>query len=122
MDHRNVSRRGFLKGVSAAAGAAVGTRLAGRAHLLGEARADAATEKSALVCIYLPGGYNALFSSADSFVGTGFGNVDGNQKVLGGDGNLVVDAPTIGTMPQLALQNMATIGNRHGSSDHGNAQ
>jgi len=121
MSRHNFSRRGFLRGAAVAAGAALGSRIAGKEGIEGLARADAAAEKSALLCVYLPGGYNALFSSSDSFNGTGFGTTDGNNLGLGGDGNLVVDK-VFQSMPQLVLQNMATVGNRHGSSDHGNAQ
>ncbi|MGQ0505619.1 MAG: DUF1501 domain-containing protein, partial [Myxococcaceae bacterium] len=53
---------------------------------------------------------------------TAFGITGDNQlQALGGLNNLVVDRATFGTMPQVALSRMASVGLRHGSSDHGGA-
>jgi hypothetical protein len=110
-----LSRRSLLQGVSAAAGLAVGSRIAGRRWL--EMAAADGGEKSALVVIYCRGGYNALFGSADSFLAKGsFGVGSGNIEDLGG--GLVVDAPTFGTMPAFAKQHMASIGIGGLSTDH----
>lgn len=58
-----------------------------------------------------------LFScSADSFINRAFGVTGDNVRDLGN--GLVVDKGTIGTLPDFALKHMATIGNRHGTSDH----
>lgn len=78
-------------------------------------------EKPALLVVFLQGGYNALFSSANSFATAGtFGVTGSNQRDLGN--GLVVDAPTFGTLPAFALSHMATVGVRHGISNHGAAQ
>lgn len=110
-----LSRRALLQGVSAAAGLAVGSRIAGR-RWLGTAAADGG-EKSALVVIYCRGGYNPIFGSADSFLAKGsFGVNSGNIVDLGS--GLVVDAPTFGTLPAIAKQHMASIGIGDLSTDH----
>jgi hypothetical protein len=107
------SRRSLFKSAAALAGAAAFSRIS-------PAFADAG-DKSALLCIFLDGGYNSLFCSADSFVGAGtFGCSSGN--VMGLANGLVVDAPTFGTMPQFALQHMASVGINHGFTAHEAAQ
>ncbi len=118
--NHHLSRRGFLKSLAVATGAAAGTRLANRVWLP-EARADEATgEKSALVAIFLDGGYNSLFSSADSYRNTAFSVTDGNISDLGN--GLFVDKGTLGSLPDYAKTHMASIGIRHGISDHETAQ
>src|SRR5262245_20747742 len=111
-----LSRRSFLKTAAWAAGAAIGTRLPGRS-LIGEARADA--EKPALLCVFLRGGYNAMFGSARGLVGN-FGVTASNVQDLGN--GLVVDGATLGTLPTLAKQRMATIGVVHGLTSHDDIQ
>src|SRR5947207_6775560 len=107
------SRRGLLKG-------AAGVALLSQSRFLGEALAQTAPEKPALLCIFLTGGYNALFGSADSFAPAGtFGVTSSNSTLLGN--GLVVDN-TFNTMPLFARQHMSTIGIRHGLSSHGAAQ
>lgn len=105
-----IGRRGLLRGMAGALGASVGSRIwtPGTAH--------AAEEKSAVVVLHFVGGYNALFCSADSFINRAFGVTGDNVRDLGN--GLVVDKGTIGTLPDFALKHMATIGNRHGTSDH----
>lgn len=118
MSHR-FSRRQWLKGMAGVTGAT----LAARAGLWpSTAFAQAApAEQSALLIIFLQGGYNAVFGSADSFAGAGtFGVTGSNQRDLGN--GLVVDGPTFGTLPQFALEHMATIGVRHGLTSHEAAQ
>ena len=114
------SRRRFLKGMAVAAGAAAGTRVAGSGWSR-DARADGLNgEKSVVVCIFLLGGYNSLFPSAGSFVGNGkFGVNAGNVADLGN--GLIVDKGTLGSLPAFAKSHMASIGVRHGISDHGQA-
>jgi hypothetical protein len=104
------SRRTLLKG--AAAAAALPT--------LG--RAQAAPRPQAVVVLHLVGGYNALFSSAQSFVGAGsFGASAGTVTELGN--GLSVDAPTLGThLPPAALSRIATLGVNHHLSSHTSAQ
>lgn len=109
-----LSRRNLLKGAAAAAGAAAGSGLLG--PFAGKAHAQA-LEEPALLVVFLRGGYNALFSSADSFVSAGsFGVTSTNVRALGN--GLVVDDATFGTLPAAALSNMATIGVNHGLSSH----
>jgi hypothetical protein len=118
MSHR-FSRRQWLKGMAGFSGAA----LAARTGLWSStAAAQAApSEKAALLIVFLQGGYNAVFCSADSFAGAGtFGVTGSNQKALGN--GLVVDGPTLGTLPQFALDHMATVGVRHGLTSHEAAQ
>lgn len=118
-DHRHFSRRGFLRGVGIAAGAAVGTRIAGKEW---EREARAATgERSVVISVFLNGGYNALFSSADSFQGASFGVTNNNVTQL--QNGLVVDRSFADVGFNAAwMGRMVSIGNRHGSTDHGTAQ
>ncbi len=77
-------------------------------------------EKAAVVVIFLPGGYNALFASASSFAGAGtFGVTAANQLNLGND--LVVDS-TFNTLGAFAKGHMASVGVRHGIAAHGAAK
>lgn len=109
-----ISRRSWLKGIGAIAGASMASRF------IGEAKA-APAGKAAVVSIYLEGGFNACFSSADSFTGSGaFGCSNGNVANLGN--GLVVDKATFGSLPAWALEHMAAIGCRHGATDHINGQ
>lgn len=111
-----LSRRQLLQGAVAAAAA---SRL-GLSPTPALAQ-QVAAEKAALLVVFLNGGYNALFGSADSFAGAGtFGVSGSNLKVLGN--GLVVDAPTFGTLPAFALEHMATVGVRHGLTSHEAAQ
>jgi hypothetical protein len=116
----SISRRTFLAGSAAAAGALAFSRPGLKGGWFKKAHAQAA-EKPALLIVFLQGGYNALFCSADSFQAGGtFGVNAGNVLDLGN--GLRVDQPTFGTMPALARTHMATIGVRHGSSSHGQAR
>ena len=89
------SRRGFLKAVGAGAGAVVGTRLPG-SSLIGEARA-ATPEPTTIVCVYLNGGINAIFTGADAFTGTAFGVNAGNVTNIGG--GVVIDTALANAIP-----------------------
>ena len=110
-----LSRRTVLQGAAAAGAAAALTGRNG-GLLGGDANAQTA-EKSAVVLLFLNGGYNAVFGSADSFSSAGkFGAAGGNVVALGN--GLVVDAPTLGTLPTVARANLATIGINHGLSSH----
>jgi len=110
-----ISRRSWLQGFGMLTGAAIGGRF------IGEAKAAPTTTKSAVVSIYLEGGFNALFTSADSFAGNGtFGVSSSNAQTVGN--GLVVDAKSIGTLGDWALGHMAAIGNNHGLSAHPAAQ
>ena len=121
MSHQriNISRRDWMKAALAGAGAALGTRLAGK-EWFGVAAADP-VKKAAVLSIFLEGGFNAVFPSADSFLAGGtFGMTSTGIKDLGN--GLRVDAPTIGTLDDWSLGHMAAIGNRHGAIDHISAQ
>ncbi len=112
------SRRSWMKGLAGLAGGVAASKVG-----LWPARAfaQAATEQPALLVVFLQGGYNSVFCSADSYAGAGtFGVTAQNQRALGN--GLVVDGPTFGTMPQYALEHMATVGVRHGLTSHDAAQ
>jgi hypothetical protein len=109
-----LSRRTILQGAAAAGGSAF---LLGEQGLLPRAFGQGAAEPAVLL-IYLRGGYNALFSSADSFAPAGtFGVTGTNTRDLGN--SLVVDNATFGTnLPAAALTRIAAVGVNHGSSSH----
>lgn len=111
------SRRGFLKGLGIGAGAVIGTRLPG-SSLIGTAHA-ATPEPTSVVCIYLDGGINAIFTGADAFTNTAFGVTGNNATNMGG---VVVDNSLANAIPQAIRNRVASVGIRHGISDHGNAQ
>jgi hypothetical protein len=113
----SLSRRGFLKGLGVGAGALVGTRLAG-SSLIGLARAST-PEPTSVVCVYLNGGINAIFTGADAFTNTAFGVTGNNVTNFGG---VVVDNALAAAIPAGAKNRVASIGIRHGISDHGNAE
>lgn len=113
----NFSRRSLLRGAAGIAGA---TAFAGPFGLTPNAFGQAA-QKSTVLLVFLRGGYNALFSNADSFAGAGtFGVTAGNTMNLGS--GLVVDRSTYGMLPAAARSNMAAIGVNHGISSHGPAR
>jgi hypothetical protein len=112
---QNPSRRSILKIGAAGAGALAVNRLG-----LGNAYAQDAGEKAAVLVVFLNGGYNALHCSADSFIGTAFGVTANNVRDLGN--GLVVDSVSLGALSQGSLDKMATIGVKHGISAHGTAR
>ncbi len=108
------SRRSLFKATAGLAGAAALSRVS-------PAFAQSVPEKTTLVMIHLDGGYNSLFASADSFLGNGsFGTSAGTVMSLAN--GLAVDAPTFGTLPQAALDSMASVGVDHGLTAHEAAQ
>ena len=109
-----ISRRQLL-------GGAVGlAALAARRRLMGEASAQSVPQPAVLV-IFLTGGYNALFGSADSFASAGTFGVTGSNTLNVGNG-LVVDASTFGALGNSSLQQMAQVGINHGHSSHDTAE
>src|SRR5688572_18451157 len=101
-----LSRRSLLHAAAALAG--------GLASPIASAQT---TRRSALVTLFFRGGYNALFGNADVFAPAGtFGVAGANQESLGN--GLVVDKATLGSLPAIAKQNMASIGVRHGLTAH----
>jgi hypothetical protein len=113
----NFTRRGFLKAMGIGAGAVIGTRIPG-SSLIGVARA-ATPEPTSVVCIYLDGGINAIFTGADAFTNTAFGVTANNATNMGG---VVVDNALANAIPQAIRNKVASVGIRHSISDHGNAQ
>ena len=118
------SRRGFLKGVSAAFGAAVGARIPG-AKLIGDAYA--ATEPTSLVTIHFTGGFNAIFASAGTLTGS-FG-VTANPQSANTTGNwtrlapgMGVDNTLVAALTPFARTHTAAVGVRHSLSAHPAAQ
>jgi hypothetical protein len=110
----NFSRRKLLQGAAGVVGTAA---VAGPLGLAQRAFGQVGGQKSAVLLVFLRGGYNALFSNADSFAGAGtFGVTAANTQNLGS--GLVVDRGTFGTLPALARSNMASIGVNHGISSH----
>lgn len=117
------SRRRILQGAAALAGVAAASRIDARipaGSILPTAFGQTGPEKSVVLMVFLRGGYNALFCSADSFMNRSFGVTGTNVMDLGN--GLIVDRPTYGTMPLIARQHMATIGVRHGLTSHGAAR
>jgi hypothetical protein len=113
------SRRGLLQGAGALAGGLAASKLSG--GLVSNAYAQTAPEKSALMVVFLLGGYNSLFCSADSYASANtFGVTGTNTKDLGN--GLVIDGATYGTMSPYALAHMSTVGVRHGITAHGTAE
>jgi hypothetical protein len=115
------SRRGFFKQLGIAAGALAASRIPG-VKLLGDAEAAAGDDAPALFILNLIGGYNALFPSANSFVGTGaFGTSTNSVKRIG-TSNVYVDKTTLGTFSATTLDRMASIGVNHGLTAHPTAR
>lgn len=119
-DRVNLSRRAWLKGLGAVAGAAVGTRV-GAKGWVGEALAAPAGPKAAVISLYFEGGFNAIFSSADSFTGNGAFTTSSGTIAEVGNG-LYVDKSTIPNLGPWALSHMAAVGCNHGTSAHPVAQ
>jgi hypothetical protein len=115
MNDHPISRRTVLK-----AGAAIAGALAlGKLPLLAETRG--ASERPALVVLWLNGGPAGLFNSADSFLSNGaFGVTADNVRHLGN--GLCVDVGSLGTLPGVALAHMASIDFRHGLYPHADAR
>jgi len=114
------SRRGFFKHAAIAAGALGLSRLPG-VNLLGKAEAAPGAEPPAIFIFNMIGGYNALFGSANSFVGSNaFGCTSTNVQAVGN--GLVVDKRTLGTLSATTLQKMASIGVNHGITAHPTAR
>lgn len=120
--HPKLSRRGLLKALAAAGGAAAGARILG--PLVPDAMA--AGEPSHFVHIFFNGGLNALFSgNANQYLTAGtFGVTSTNIKRLG-TSDVYTDASTFGQFafdaagkPTFAHDHWAAIGLRHGNALH----
>jgi hypothetical protein len=110
MNGTGLSRRSILKGAAAAVVLPAFTR-----GLF--AATPAVHEASALVVLYLNGGPSGLFNSANSFLPSGSFGVSGDNVRAVGNG-VFVDASTLGSLPQAALANMASINFKHGIQRH----
>ena len=115
------SRRGFLKHAAIAAGAVGLSRFPG-SGLIGRAEAAPGAEPPAIFIFNMIGGYNALFGSADSFIGSGAFGVTASNVRRVGTSPLYVDNRTFGTLAPTTLQKMASIGVAHGISSHPTAR
>lgn len=121
MAKQGFTRRGFLQGAASAAGLIGASRLAG-SRLIRSAHAAEGDEQPALFILYMRGGYNALFPSADSFLGNGaFGVASGNVRRIR-QSDVYVDRGSLGSLPDEVLDHYASIGVRHGLSAHPAAQ
>lgn len=106
-----LSRRQFALGGSAIASAAA---LRGRPL---ELRADPAAGKKAIVLVYLSGGQNQIFSSADSNLGMGtFGVTSSNIRDVGG--GVFIDSEFAAGIGAEACARLSTFGTAHGHSGH----
>jgi hypothetical protein len=110
------SRRGFLKGLAAVGGAAVGSRIPGASWI---PEAHAAGEPAAVVIVHFIGGYNSIFGSAKELQGS-FGVTAGNYTDLGGGVSL--DNTMANSFSAFVKQHAAVVGVRHQQSAHGPAQ
>lgn len=111
------SRRGFIKGLAATAGAAMGTRIAGGGSFI--RNAYAAPEPTSLVMIHFVGGYNAIWSSAAQLQGS-FGVTANNFTAIGN--GVSVDNVLANAMSPFVKEHVATIGVGHGQSSHPGAR
>lgn len=83
--------------------------------------AQAAAPERSVVLLFLSGGFNAIFSSADSFLGDGsFGVTASNVTDLGN--GLVVDRGFAESLGPSVTSQMAMLGVNHGQSGHDGAQ
>jgi hypothetical protein len=107
-----LSRRQLLQAATATAGAA--------ALGVGTTAAAQTANNSALLVIFMNGGWNALFGGAGPMITYGhFGVTASNVRDLGN--GLIVDGASLGALPSLATTRMATIGVYHRFSGHDSA-
>jgi hypothetical protein len=116
----SLNRRELLAKTLGATGAVAAASLLPGAGLFVPPAAAQSASGNAVLVIFLRGGYNALFGSADSFNGAGvFGVNNANMLALGN--GLVVDS-SFGQLSTFARQHMASVGVLHGIAAHGGAQ
>lgn len=113
---KELSRRGLLKMAGIAAGAAIGARLPGRGWIPSAYAATA--EPTSVVLIYLNGGINAIFTGADAFTNANFGVTGNNVTAMG---PVVIDTTLANAIPANVRNRVASVGIRHGITDHGAA-
>jgi hypothetical protein len=112
----NFSRRTFLQGAGAAGAAAITTGMPFGPRL---AHAGRGGKKSAIVVVYTSGGFNSIFSSADSYLNKSFGVTAGN--IFDAGNGLMVDKAFADGLGAYAKTHMAAVGVKHGTNDHGQA-
>jgi hypothetical protein len=109
------SRRSLLKSLG------VGAAFAVSGLGSGIARAQSTPKKRAVVHLFLNAGYNALFASADAFMAKNYFGVTGTNSLQLQNG-LVIDKAFGDGIGAYARDHLATIGIRHGSTDHAESQ
>lgn len=110
-----ITRRTFLK----ASASLAGLLALGDAELL--ANTGRHRERPTLVVFWLNGGPAGLFNSADAFFANGaFGVTPSNTRKLGN--GLYVDAGSLGSLPAVALNHMASVHFRHGLYSHNDSR
>ena len=108
-----ISRRSLLVGSAAAFALS---------RLAGTAKADPpAKPNSAVVLIYFMGGFNAIFPTAKSFMGTNQFGVTASNVTDVGNG-MIVDSSLFGQVSAARWQKMSQVGVAHGISNHDSAQ
>jgi hypothetical protein len=123
---RNFSRRTLLQAGAAVTGGLAASKVMSPGGIIspnafGQSTDGPATEKPALLVIFLNGGFNSVFVSAGSYAAAGaFGVTANNQRAIAN--GLVIDGPTLGTLDAFSLGHISTVGIRHGISNHGAAQ
>src|SRR5262245_6848089 len=110
------SRRGFLKGLAAVTGAAMGSRIPGASWI---PEAQAAGEPASVLIIHFIGGFNSIFASAQQLQGN-FGVTANNFTPLGG--GLTIDNSMASTFSPFVKQHVAAVGVKHNLSAHDAAQ
>jgi hypothetical protein len=75
---------------------------------------------TSIVVVYLNGGINPIFTGADAFSNQAFGVTGNNVSNLGN--GVVIDNSLANAIPRALWPFVATVGIRHGLSDHGEAQ
>lgn len=116
---RDLSRRDLLKLSAGLSGAAALGALAPMPSIFNPTAQAQEGKRSAVLVVFLEGGYNAIFTSANSFSGSGAFSVSDNNVLNLGNG-LVVDR-SLSVLSNFTKSHMATVGVRHGVSDHGGA-
>src|SRR5688500_7069770 len=110
------SRRGFLKGLAAVTGAAMGSRIPGASWI---PEAQAAGEPAAVLLVHFIGGFNSIFGSAQPLQGN-FGVTAGNFTAIGN--GVTIDNAMANSFSAYTKAHVATVGVRHGLSAHDAAQ
>jgi hypothetical protein len=117
--HSEINRRDLLKISAGASSSLVFGGVGTGAFTIGDRALAQGTKRSAVLLIFLPGGYNALFGSADSFANRSFGVNNTNMLAL--SNGLVVDS-SFNALGAFAKANLATVGINHGIPIHPQAQ